>query len=105
MKLSRRDFVKGVGAGTALAGLGGMARPERAEAKAEAKLTAAPMPREMESDLLARLQTDEVTDPLAAHTVQIAPNMEPVIPHETRRPRPSRNWQTSRRRPGKSRTS
>ena len=105
MKLSRRDFVKGVGAGTALAGLSGIARPERAEAKAEAKLTAAPMPREMESVLLDRLEADDITDPLAAHTVQIAPNMEPVIPHEARRPRPSRSWQTSRRRPGKSRIS
>ena len=36
----------------------------------------------MESDLLARLQADGGTDPLAAHTVQIAPNMEPVIPHD-----------------------
>ena len=86
MKLSRRDFVKGVGAGTALASLGGIARPEAAEATAEAKaagkLTAAPLPREMESVLLERLQTDDVTDPLAAHTVQIAPNMEPVILHD-----------------------
>ena len=82
MKLTRRDFFKGVGAGTALAGLGSLARPAPAEAKAAAKSTAAPMPREMESVLLARLQTDDVTDPLAAHTVQIAPNMEPVIPHD-----------------------
>ena len=34
MKLTRRDFFKGVGAGTALAGLGSLARPAPAAAGA-----------------------------------------------------------------------
>ena len=42
MKLTRRDFFKGVGAGTALAGLSGMARPAPAAAKTAARSTAAP---------------------------------------------------------------
>ena len=37
MKLTRRDFFKGVGAGTALAGLSSMARPAPAAAKAAAR--------------------------------------------------------------------
>jgi len=82
MKLTRRDFFKGVGAGTALVGLGSMARPAPAAARMAARGTAAPMPREMKSVLLARLQADEIADPLVAHTVEIAPNMEPVIPHD-----------------------
>ena len=82
MKLTRRNFVKGVGVGTALAGLSGMVRPAPAAAKTAARSTAAPMSREMESVLLARLQIDEVTDPLVAQTVEIAPNMEKVIPHD-----------------------
>ena len=86
MKLTRRDFFKGVGAGTALAGLSSMARPAPAAAKTAARSTAAPMSRsmtrEMKSVLLARLQADEIADPLVAQTVQIAPNMEPVIPHD-----------------------
>ncbi len=82
MKLTRRDFFKGVGAGTALAGLSGMARPAPVAAKTVSGSTAAPLPREMASALLARLQSGEGTDPLAAHTVEIAPNMEPVIPHD-----------------------
>ena len=82
MKLTRRDFFKGVGAGTALAGLSGMARPAPVAAKTASGSTAAPLPREMASALLARLQSGESTDPLAAHTVEIAPNMEPVIPHD-----------------------
>jgi arylsulfatase len=85
MKLTRRAFVKGLGAGTALAGLGTMARPAPALAKTAATSRAAPMSRpmtrEMASGLLARLQTDDLTDPLVAETAQIAPNMEPVIPH------------------------
>ena len=86
MKLTRRDFFKGVGAGTALAGLSSMARPAPAAAKTAARSTAAPMSRsmarEMGSVLLARLQADEVADPLVAQTVEIAPNMEKVIPHD-----------------------
>jgi arylsulfatase A-like enzyme len=86
MKLSRRDFVKGVGAGAALAGLSGMARPAPAAAETAAASRAAAMSRlmtrEMESALLERLQAGEITDPLVAKTVQIAPNMEPVIPHD-----------------------
>ena len=60
MKLTRRDFFKGVGAGTALAGLSGMARPAPAAAKVAARGTAAPISRsttrEMESVLVARLR-------------------------------------------------
>ena len=82
MKLTRRAFVKGVGAGTALAGLGAVARPAPAAAAAPARNTAAPMPREMEASLRSRLQVQGSTDPLAASTVRIADNMEPVIPHE-----------------------
>ncbi len=82
MKLTRRDFVKGVGAGTALAGLSSMARPAPAEAKTASRSSVAPMPREMKSALLARLHAEGSTDPLVAETVQIAPNMEPVIPHD-----------------------
>ena len=86
MKLTRRDFFRGVGAGTALAGLSSMARPAPAAAKTAARSTAAPMSRsmmrEMESGLLARLQADEVADPLVAQTVEIAPNMEKVILHD-----------------------
>ena len=82
MKLTRRNFFKGVAAGTALAGLSGMARPAPVAAKTVSGSTAAPLPREIASALLARLQSGESTDPLAAHTVQIAPNMEPVIPHD-----------------------
>lgn len=87
MKLTRRNFVKGLGAGTALAGLGSMARPASAAAKTVTTSAsgAAPLARSMlraaESALLARLQADEATDPVIAKTVPIAPNMEPVIPH------------------------
>ena len=82
-----------------------MSRPAVAEAKDDAKSTAAPLPREMESNLLARLQTDNITDPLAAKTVQIAANMEPVILHDDQAAAAKKSWQISRRRPGKSRTS
>lgn len=77
MEISRRDFVKICGAGAALAGLGGVvgARPAGATA-------AVPLPKKLEADLLRRLEAGGGTDPLAAKTVQIAENMEPVIPHD-----------------------
>ena len=83
MKLTRRNFFKGVGAGTALAGLGSLARPAPAAARVVTRGTAALMPRGMKSVLLARLQADEIADPLVAQTVEIAPNMEKVIPHDS----------------------
>jgi arylsulfatase len=84
MELSRRDFVKMCGAGVALAGLGGVVGVPAAEAAATAAARPTPvaLPKMMEANLLWRLQTGDVTDPLAVQTVQIAPNMEPVIPHD-----------------------
>jgi arylsulfatase len=40
------------------------------------------MPRKMEADIQRRLEASGGTDPLVAKTVQIAQNMEPVIPHD-----------------------
>ncbi|MEZ4768046.1 MAG: arylsulfatase [Caldilineales bacterium] len=89
MEVSRRDFVKICGAGAAAAGLGsvlpakvvgaaaGNARTSPAGNSATARL--APM---LESNLRQRLQTAGPVDPLIAQTVQIAANMEPVIPHD-----------------------
>ena len=51
-----------------------------ARQQTDAESIAASMPQEMEADLLARLQIGDTTDPLAAETVPIAENMEPVIP-------------------------
>ena len=81
-KLSRRDFVKGIGAGAALAGLGAGLRAERAEARSSTRQIARPLPRALEANALSRLAVEGSTDPLAASTVQIAENMEPVIPHD-----------------------
>lgn len=82
MGLSRRDFLKTVGLGAAAAGLGSAAQTRPAQARASAGLAAAPMPRTMEINLSGRLQNGDSTDPLAAKTVRIAENMEPVILHE-----------------------
>ena len=89
MEVSRRDFVKMVGAGAALAGLGGVMATQPAAAAAGPAGTmaagsraAAPLPKMLEANLLERLEAGDITDPLAAETVQIAENMEPVIPHD-----------------------
>ena len=66
MKLTRRDFVKGVGAGTAFAGLSGTVRSAPAKAAVDAKIAAAPMPRDLEARVLSRLKVEGSTDPLAA---------------------------------------
>jgi arylsulfatase A-like enzyme len=83
MKLSRRDFLKVAGLGAAAAGLSSIAPVIPAQASAKIKPLAIPMPEEMASSLLSRLRAEGSTDPLAAETVRIAENMEPVIPHET----------------------
>ncbi len=82
MKVSRRSFLKSAGAGSALAGLGAVARPASTTAATAAARSAVPLPLELESSLFSRAQAGEITDPLAAHTVVIADNMEHVIPHE-----------------------
>ena len=82
MKLSRRDFTKLCGASAVALGVGAGLRPERADASARPEMAASPLPKELEADLLRRLEADGGTDPLTAKTVQIAENMEPVIPHD-----------------------
>lgn len=82
MEVSRRDFVKMVGAGAAVAGMGGVLPARMAGAAGAASPAAAPLPKEMEVNLRWRQEAGDITDPLAAQTVQIAPNMEPVIPHD-----------------------
>ncbi len=84
-KVSRRDFGKLCLTSAVALSAGAGLRPAPAAAAAtrgRGRLAAAPFSRELESDLLLRLQAGGGTDPLAAHTVQIADNMEPVIPHE-----------------------
>ena len=81
MEVSRRDFVKMVGAGAAVAGMGSMLPVRAAGAASAARPATAPMPKAMAENIRWRLQVPDSTDPLAAETVQIAPNMEPVIPH------------------------
>jgi hypothetical protein len=81
MQFSRRDFVKMAGASAALAGIGRTLQTQPAPATAQ-RFAVAAMPKPMEADLRRRLEGPEPTDPLAAHTVQSAPNMEPAIPHE-----------------------
>ncbi len=82
MKLSRRDFLKMAGLGAAAAGLSSIIQPAPAQASAVVKPAAMVMPQAMADSLLARLQEGGSTDPLAAETVRIAENMEPVIVHE-----------------------
>jgi hypothetical protein len=81
MKLSRRDFAKLCGASAVALGVGAGLRPERADAGVSPEIAASPLPKKLEADLLRRLEADGGTDPLVAKTVQIAENMEPVIPH------------------------
>lgn len=82
MEISRRDFVKLCGAGAAMVGMGRVLPAGVVDAASGARPPAAPLPRAMENNIRGRLQIPDSTDPLAAATVQIAPNMEPVIPHE-----------------------
>ncbi len=88
MEVSRRDFVKIVGAGAAVAGLGGMLPAHVAGAAPRASRLAAAsqapthLARILQATLRQRLQDAEPFDPLIAPTVQIAANMEPVIPHD-----------------------
>jgi arylsulfatase A-like enzyme len=81
MVLSRRDFLKTVGLGTAAAGLGSVANTTPAHASTMAEAAAAPIQALMEADFLRRLEAGDPTDPLVAKTVVVAENMEPVIPH------------------------
>ena len=81
--LSRRDLFKVAGAGAAAIGMAG--RSSRAMSagllEVSAAARSAPLPVEIEAQLLERLQVGENTDPLAAHTTVLAENLEPVIPH------------------------
>jgi arylsulfatase A-like enzyme len=82
MTLSRRDFLKTMGLGAAVAGVSSIARPNPARASTEPGPISMPMPEYLEADLSQRLQVPGSTDPLAAETVQPAKNMEPFIPHD-----------------------
>ncbi len=89
-KLSRREFAKVCGAGAVALGAGAGLRPGEAgasgsaapAARAAARPVAVPFPRELQENVLSRLQAAGSTDPLAATTVTVADNMEPVIPHD-----------------------
>jgi arylsulfatase len=76
-KLSRRDFAKLCGASAVALGMGAGLRPPPASAEAAPSL----LPLKLEAELVRRMEADGGTDPLTAKTVQIAENMEPVIPH------------------------
>ena len=82
MKISRRDFLKTMGIGAAAAGLGSAAQATPGHARTGAETASMPMPKMLEANFSMRLQASDPTDPLAARTVQIAENMEPVIPHD-----------------------
>lgn len=88
MELTRRNFVKGVGAsvlsgGAAAVAAGAQPRTAQAAPTSSAVSTAAarPLPRDLEQNVLRRLEQATSTDPLAAHTTVIAENMEPMIVH------------------------
>lgn len=81
MELSRRDFVKMAGASAAAAGLSSTVYAKPAAATGITDLAAA-LPETMATNIRLRMESDELTDPLAAKTVKIAENMEPVIPHD-----------------------
>jgi arylsulfatase len=75
--------MKGVGAAAVAGGAAavGAAAPHPAEARPASGRAAAPLPRELEEHLARRLAQGGTTDPLAAETTALAPNMEPVILH------------------------
>lgn len=80
MKISRRDFVKTMGSGAVIAGLPGfMMDSERVEAATAALGPESSVPAATAARLPRRQA--QTSDPLAAQTVQVAENMEPVIPH------------------------
>ncbi len=85
-KLSRREFAKVCGAGAVALSAGAGLTPGVAGAAASARSAARPVgvpfPRELHENVLSRLQAGSSTDPLAATTVKVADNMEPVIPHD-----------------------
>jgi arylsulfatase A-like enzyme len=82
MELSRRDFLKMLGAGSAVAGLNGVVGAIPASAKTAVASNSFPMPEMMAEDILRRLQVPGSEDPLAAELTVIAENMEPVIVHQ-----------------------
>src|SRR5690606_33822840 len=79
MELTRRDFVKMAGAGAAAVGLSSTAPAAPVTAKGVDALATA-LPETLAAEMVQRLETGELTDPLAARTVKIAENMEAVIP-------------------------
>ena len=81
MSVSRRDFIKLAGAGALAIGAGAGLQPGKASARSVKGPVAKKLPAEMEASVLGRLGEGEPTDPLAAKTVVVAPNMEPVISH------------------------
>lgn len=89
MSIKRRTFLKGcVSAGAALGLSKGLTAPANAAESASSQAqpaprgASAPLPRELEADLLGRLRVEDATDPLAAHRTVIAENMEPIIAHD-----------------------
>lgn len=82
MKVSRRDFLKTMGLGAAAAGLGSVMQATPAQARASGGPVSMAMPKWMTENLTNRFQVPGSDDPLAAETVQLAPNMEPVILHD-----------------------
>ncbi len=100
MKVSRRDFVKTVGTGAVLAGLPGfMLDTERAAAAAMALGAEGSAP--AASSSLLRRQQGRAEDPLAAQTVRVAENMEPVIPHPMQQAEVQQKLAALERRTGK----
>lgn len=96
MRLSRREFVKVVGSGAVLAGLDPHLALDPARAAAAASAAAGEKPFAAQSDVEPATE-----DPLSAHTVQIAENMEPVIPHPAQQAEVQEKLAALERRTGK----